>query len=61
MFADVRLHEETLECRPSPKLFRGSVKDLKNRVSQPQCEGSLTGRGDVEFQRLLQSFGYAQL
>ena len=50
MVVNVRFHVETLECRPSSRLFRGSVNSSKRvRSSQPHCEGNLTLRGEVGF------------
>ena len=45
---DVKIHVETLGCRPSSKLFRGTVNREKS-LSQPRCEGILTVRGKVGF------------
>ena len=48
ILVDVKIHVETLECRPSSKLFRGTV-NKEEIPSQPQCEGFLTNRGKDGF------------
>lgn len=45
---DVKIYVETLEYRPSSKLFHGTV-NKEFIPSQPHCEGILTkGRGFFE-------------
>lgn len=43
------LDVETLECRPSSRLFRGSVRSSEVKNGQPQCEAKISFRGKVGF------------
>jgi hypothetical protein len=49
MLVSVKLHVDTLEYRPSLRLYRGTVNSSQARNSQPRCEGNLTDRGEDEF------------
>ena len=43
------LDVETLECRTSSRLFRGSVSSSEVRNGQLQCEAKISFRGEHEF------------
>ena len=49
MLVNVKTDVETLECRLSLRLFRGTVNNSEVRNSQPRCEAVLTDRKDVGF------------
>jgi len=49
MLVDVKLHIDTLECRPSLRLYRGTVNSSWAWNSQPHFKGSLTDRGEDGF------------
>ena len=49
MLVDVKTDVETLECRLSLRLFRGSVNSSEEKNSQPHCEAVLTDRKEVQF------------
>ena len=56
MFVDVKIDVETLPCRLSGKLFRGTVNNpLEVMDSQPRCEAVLTSREEDGKIGLLQS------
>lgn len=59
MLVNVKSDKETLECRLSSRLFRGTVKVLMGRDGQPHRQSSemclsskadLTGREEGEFE-----------
>ena len=44
-------HVETLRCRLSLRLFRGTLNSSKaERNSEPHCEGKISDRKEVGFQ-----------